>query len=58
LIWHVLLLITGVRAGNGLSLGKATGGVLVTIGLVVALQALLDFLINRLGGLTIVRPFF
>lgn len=58
LIWHALLLIIGVRAGNGLSLGKATGGVLFTIGLVVALQALLDFLISRLGSLTIVRPFF
>lgn len=58
LIWHVILLITGVRAGNGLSLGKAGGGVFVTIGLVVAFQALLDYLINRLGGLTIVRPFF
>ena len=58
LIWHVLLLITGVRAGNGLSLGKAAGGVLVTIGLVVAFQALMDYMINRLGGLTIVRPFF
>jgi len=58
LIWHVLLLITGVRAGNGLSLRKAAGGVLVTIGLVVAFQALMDYMVNRLGGLTIVRPFF
>jgi hypothetical protein len=58
LIWHLLLLVIGVRTGNGLSLGKGSGGVLFTIGLVVGLQALLDFLINRLGSLTIIRPFF
>jgi hypothetical protein len=58
LIWHIMLLIIGVRAGNGLSSGKAASGVLFTIGLVVALQALIDYLINRLGSLTIVRPFF
>lgn len=58
LIWHLLLLIIGVRAGNGLASGKAIGGVLFTIGLVVALQALLEFLLGRLGSLTIVRPFF
>jgi Yip1 domain len=58
LIWHIILLIIGVRKGNGLSLGKASGGVIVTVGLVIAVQALISFLVGKLGGLTIIRPFF
>ncbi len=58
LLWHVLLLIIGVRAGNGLAPAKAVGGVLFTIGLVVGLQALMSFGLAQLGALTVVRPFF
>jgi hypothetical protein len=58
LLWHILLLIVGVRAGNGLPAGKAAGGVLFTILLVVGLQALINFGIAQLGALTVVRPFF
>jgi hypothetical protein len=58
LIWHILLLITGVNAADGLSRPKAASGVLLTILLVLLLQVLLGFLSAKLGGLTVVRPFF
>jgi len=58
LIWSVLLLIGGVKAANGLPTGKAISGVVLTLGLVIALQALVAFLTGRFGGLTIIRPFF
>jgi hypothetical protein len=57
-IWQIVLLILGVRAGNGLSLGKAVGGVLLTMILILLLQALPGFLAAQLGGLEIIRPFF
>jgi hypothetical protein len=56
--WHILLLVVGVRAGNGQTPDKAIGGVVFTIALVVGLQALLSFLTGQLSGLTIIRPFF
>lgn len=58
LVWHFLLLVIGVRSGDGFPRGKAVGGVLITLLLVLGLQALLGFLSAKLGGLTIVRPFF
>jgi hypothetical protein len=58
LLWSVLLLVGGVKAANGLPTGKATGGVVLTVAIVLALQALLDLLTGRLGSLTIIRPFF
>jgi hypothetical protein len=58
IIWHMLLLILGVRVGMGLSTIKAILVVLFTVGLVVGMQALLNYLVNRLGSLTIIRPFF
>lgn len=58
IIWHIVLMIIGVRAGNGLTLAKATGGILVSILLVLLLQALLMYFMTRLGGLNIIRPFF
>jgi hypothetical protein len=58
ILWHLALLIVGVRAGNGLSAGKAVGGVLFTLLVVLLLQALMTFLVARLGGLTVIRPFF
>lgn len=57
-IWHGLLLILGTLAGNGLPRGKAIGGVLITLLLALLLQSLLAFGMSRLGGLTVVRPFF
>jgi hypothetical protein len=58
LIWHFLLLVIGVRSGDGFTRGKSIGGVLLTLLLVISLQVLLGFLSAKLGGLTIVRPFF
>lgn len=58
LIWHIILLVIGVRAGMGLSAIKATVGVLIVIGTVIGVQALLEYLVSRLGSLTIIRPFF
>ncbi|MGW8250058.1 MAG: YIP1 family protein [Anaerolineales bacterium] len=57
-IWYILLLIVGVRAGMGLPVIKATVGVLIVIGTIFGLQALLVYLMSRLGSLTIIRPFF
>lgn len=58
LLWHIVLLIIGVRRGSGLTAVKASGGVVFTIGLVIAAQALISSLLSKLGGLTIIRPFF
>jgi len=57
-IWYILLLIFGVRAGNGLSAGKAIAAVLITVLLILLVQALLGVAFSRLGSLTIIRPFF
>jgi hypothetical protein len=58
LLWHVVLLVIGVRANSSLSGGKAWIGVFISILLVVALQALLRFLVGQLSGLTVISPFF
>jgi hypothetical protein len=56
--WHIALLGLGVHAGNGLSRGKAVGGVLLTMAIVLVLQALPGFILAQLEGLSFVRPFF
>jgi hypothetical protein len=58
LIWNILLIVLGVRASNGLTRGKALTGVLITILLVIAFQALLGFLTSLLSGMSVTRPFF
>jgi hypothetical protein len=58
LVWHIALLVTGIRAASGLPLGKALSGAAIAILLVISGEALLRFLASRLGSLTIVRPFF
>lgn len=58
LLWHFALLVLGVRAGSSLPRSKVFGGVLFTMLLILALQALVGFGVGRLGGLTIIRPFF
>lgn len=58
LIWHIILLVIGVLATNGLTPVKAIGSVLVAILLVLGLQALASSLMAGLGSLTIIRPFF
>jgi len=58
LIWHILLLILGARTTQGLTRTKAATAVLVTILVVISLQALVGLLTGKLSGLTIIRPFF
>jgi hypothetical protein len=58
LIWHMALLVVGVRSASSLSRGKAIGGPVVTVLLVLALWALVSFFVARLGSLTVIRPFF
>jgi hypothetical protein len=58
LIWNVILLIIGFALADGLSRGKAVGGVLVVIVLVLLAQAGLGALSSGFGGLAVQRPFF
>jgi hypothetical protein len=58
IIWQILLLILGVRTTTALSLTKSTIGVLLTIFVILVLQAGLAYLGILLGNLSITRPFF
>lgn len=58
LIWHTILLMIGARVATHISKKKAFFGVLITILLVVSIQALLIFGIGLLSNLTVSRPFF
>jgi len=58
IVWHIILLVIGVRIASGLSIGKVWAGVLMVIVPVLFLQALLTYLVSRLSNLTIIRPFF
>lgn len=58
LIWHLLLLVIGSREVSNLSAGKAWGGILGIMLLLLGLQALISFGLQKASGLTIVRPFF
>ncbi len=57
LIWHLILLVTGVRATNGLAPSKSAGGVLIVLLLALAVQALIIFLGARFGATSVLRPF-
>jgi len=57
LIWHLILLVTGVRATNGLAPSRSAGGVLIVILLVLAVQALIAYLGVRFGATSVLRPF-
>jgi len=58
LIWNVILLMIGFALADGLSQGKAVGGILVVIVLVLLAQAGLGALSSGFGGLAVQRPFF
>lgn len=58
LIWHIALLTIGGQAANGLSGRKVFAAVLVSILLVISIQALIGVGVQQLGSLTIIRPFF
>lgn len=55
LIWHLILLVVGARYASGLSTGKVIGAVVVSLLIVLSLQALPGFIgaqISRLGSST------
>lgn len=58
LVWHILLLMIGVQIASGLSRRKSILGATLPVLMVLILQTLMSFLITRLAGLTIIRPFF
>ena len=58
LIWYSLLLVLGVRLGNGISRVKALSAVFLILILIFSAQAALVAFAGQLGGLTIIRPFF
>ncbi|HWQ84521.1 MAG TPA: YIP1 family protein [Anaerolineales bacterium] len=57
-IWHLILIVIGLRASNGLPLGKAFLAATLTIVLLLVVQGLVAYFTSSLGGLTIIRPFF
>jgi hypothetical protein len=58
IVWHLVLLIIGVRQANGISVRKAFGGVFFTLLVVLAIQASLAYLVGLFSNLSITRPFF
>lgn len=56
-IWHIVLLVIGVRSANGLSRGRAVAGMVFVILLVLSVQALLAYFGNQLATITIIRQF-
>jgi hypothetical protein len=58
LIWQILLLVLGVRLSTALPTTKSFGGVILTVAIILVIQAGLLYLGSLLGNLTITRPFF
>ena len=58
LIWHILLLILGVKICTGIATGKSTIGVLSVIIIILFLQTLLGYFSYQISSITIIRPFF
>jgi hypothetical protein len=57
LLWQIILLIIGVRSSTALTVLKSTGGVILSITIILAIQAGIYSLASLLGNLTITRPF-
>lgn len=57
-IWHIILLIIGVKVGNSLPTLKSMVSVIITTGIVIGVVALMNFLVGKLSSLNIIRPFF
>ena len=57
-LWNIGLLVLGVLASTKLSKIKAVGSVIFTVLLLLAIQALVGFLVSSLSSLTVIRPFF
>lgn len=57
LIWHVLMLVRGVRSLPGATASKAWLAVGLTVIVGLLLQAAPGYLAARLSGMTVIRPF-
>jgi hypothetical protein len=57
-LWNMALLVLGVLASTKLSKVKAVGSVIFTVLLLLAIQALIGFLVSSLSNLNVIRPFF
>jgi hypothetical protein len=57
-IWNLALLVLGILASTKLSKIKAVGSVIFTVLLLLAIQALVGFLVSSLSSLNVIRPFF
>lgn len=57
-LWHIVLLLIGVRAAENISRAKAWGVVLLTVIVFALLRALPAVIAAQFSGLTVVRPFF
>jgi hypothetical protein len=58
IVWQIILLILGIRISTALSVSKSTSGVILTLCVILALQAGMAYLGILLGNLSITRPFF
>ncbi|MCI0397334.1 MAG: YIP1 family protein [Chloroflexi bacterium] len=57
LLWHMVLLLAGVRAADNLSRFKAWGVVLIVVVGLLLLRALPALIAAQFSGLTVIRPF-
>ena len=58
LLWHILLLLIGVRAAEPISRAKAWSVALFTVIAFLLIRALPALIAAQFDGLTVVRPFF
>lgn len=58
IVWQIILLILGVRTSTALSVSKSTSGVILTLCVILALQAGMAYFGILLGNLSFTRPFF
>ncbi len=57
-LWHIALLLIGVRAAENISRAKAWSVVLLTVIIFALLRALPAVIIAQFSDLTVIRPFF
>ncbi len=58
ILWQIILLIIGVRLSTSLNVSNSSIGVILSVLLILVLQAGLAYLVSILGNLSITRPFF
>lgn len=58
LIWHIILLVVGVKICTGLPRSKSLLGVTIVMSIVLLLQTLVGYLSYQVSAITIIRPFF